>query len=416
MTERWNRVLCSRRMLICLVSGFSSGLPLFMFIYLLPAWLRSAGINLTSIGLTSLLMMPYALKVVWAPWVDRWSIASLGRRRSWILGCLIGLIIAFIGLGWTSPHDLRAVSAWALPISLLSASQDTALDALRREILPDEELGLGSSLHVNAYKIAGLIPGSLALVLSDVIAWPWVFMICSLFLLPGIAMSLLMREPASSNFAPQHLREALVFPFKDFLERHGVRQALLILLFVMIYKLGDGLATTLATPFYLDMGFSRSTLGLVAKQAGLIASVTGGLVGGMGMLRLGIVRSLWIYGVLQASSILGFWWLSWGHHGIFALAGVIAGEAFGVGLGTTALVAYMAQQTSMRYTATQFALLTSGAALPRSLINASSGWLVEHLGWSHFFLLCLLLSFPGLFLLLSMLHWPKVNCRGGKSS
>ncbi|NNM51574.1 MAG: AmpG family muropeptide MFS transporter [Pseudomonadales bacterium] len=416
MTEPWSHILFSRRMLICVISGFSSGLPLFMFVYLLPAWLRSAGLNLTSIGLTSLLMMPYALKVLWAPWVDRWSITSLGRRRSWILCCLLGLIVAFIGLGWTPPHDLGTVSAWSLLISLLSASQDTALDALRREILPDNELGLGSSLHVNAYKIAGLVPGSLALVLSDIIAWPWVFMICSLFLLPGIAMSLLMREPASSNSAPHSLREAIIFPFKDFLERHGEQQTLLILLLVMTYKLGDGLATTLATPFYLDMGFSRSTLGLVAKQAGLIASVTGGLVGGFGMLRLGIVRALWIYGILQASSILGFWWLSLSHHGVFALAGVIAGEAFGVGLGTTALVAYMAQQTSMRYTATQFALLTSMAALPRSLINASSGWLVEHLGWSHFYLLCLLLSIPGLFLLLSVLHWPKVNSRGEKSS
>ncbi len=388
-----------QKWLICILSGFTSGLPFFLLVSLLPAWLRSVHLSLTLIGLSGLMLMPYALKVFWSPWLDQINPFHLGRRRGWILVTTVLLFAAFNALGATSGTALLSMSFWILIISVLSASLDTVLDALRREILEDPELGLGSSLHVNAYKMAGLIPGALALILSDHMPWSDVFLMCSLFLIPGIVMGLLLPEPDILH-PPSHLAHAFWQPLRDFLDRHGTRHTIYMLCFIMAYKLGDGLATTLATPFYLDLGFSRTSIGLIAKEVGLSASVLGGLLGGLLMLGWPIRRALWIFGVLQSLSIPGFWFLSrMSHPNLLGLASTVGMEAFSVGLGTTALIAYMAQETHRRYSASQFALLTSAAALPRTLVNASSGWLVHHLGWSSFFLLCWLLSIPGLLLI-----------------
>ncbi len=401
--------LFNRRMAVCLVGGFSSGLPLFMFIYLLPAWMQSYALSLHTIAAASLFMLPYSLKFLWAPLLDRYRLTRLGRRRSWILLCLLALGIGFVALGQRPATDSLWVSFWGLFCAFFSASMDTAIDALRREILSDAELGLGSALHVNAYKIAGLVPGSLALILSDHLPWSAVFIVCSLFLLPAALLLLWIDEPPARHGQPHSLREAVLAPLSEFLTRHGSVHALAILAFILLYKLGDGMATTLATPFYLQLGYSRTLIGLVAKQAGLFASVAGGLLGGLWMLRLGIARALYCFGVAQAASILGFVLLSLHPGGVSTLALVIAAEAFGVGLGTTALVAYLAQQTDPRHTATQFALLTSLAALPRSLFNAGSGWCVEHWGWTTYFIFCLGLSLPGFLLLRYVAPWPKVE-------
>ncbi len=388
-----------RNLLICMLSGFTSGLPFFLLVSLLPAWLRSMHLSLTLIGLSNLMLLPYTLKVLWSPWLDQINPVQLGRRRGWIIVTTILLFAAFNALGSSNGTSLLFMGTWILIISLLSASLDTVLDALRREILPDQELGLGTSLHVNAYKIAGLIPGALALVLSDHLSWSLVFLVCSLFLIPGLIMGILLQEP---GLALPHRHQAHTFwqPLQEFMNRQGCRNTIYILCFIMAYKLGDGLATTLATPFYIDLGFSRTTIGLVAKEAGLSASVLGGLLGGLLMLRWSIKKALVIFGVLQSCSIPGFWALSlMTHPNISCLAVTVAMEAFSVGLGTTALIAYMAQATSRLYSASQFALLTSAAALPRTLVNASSGWLAHQLGWSSFFQLCWLLSIPGLLLI-----------------
>ncbi len=403
------RQLLNRRMAVCLVGGFSSGLPLFMFIYLLPAWMQSYALNLHTIAAASLFMLPYSLKFLWAPLLDRYRLTRLGRRRSWILLCLFALTLGFNALGQRPATASAWVSFWGLFCAFFSASMDTAIDALRREILSDEELGLGSALHVNAYKVASLVPGSFALILSDHLPWSEVFSLCSLFLLPAVLMLLWIDEPPARHGRPDSLKEAVQAPLQEFFSRHGRRQALAILAFILLYKLGDGMATTLATPFYLQLGYSRTLIGLVAKQAGLLASIAGGLLGGLWMLRLGITRALYGFGVAQAASILGFVLLSLYPGGVSTLALVIAAEAFGVGLGTTALVAYLAQQTDPRHTATQFALLTSLAALPRSLFNASSGWCVEHWGWTLYFIFCLGLSLPAFLLLRYVAPWPRVG-------
>jgi MFS transporter, PAT family, beta-lactamase induction signal transducer AmpG len=405
--------LFTRRMLICVFTGFSSGLPLYLLLNLLPAWLRTEGINLKVIGAFALIQFPYTWKFLWAPFLDRYVVPMLGRRRGWMLLTQLALMATIAWMGTLSPRDeLSWVIYAATAVAFLSATQDIAIDAYRRELLSNAELGLGNAVHVNAYRIAGLIPGSLSLILADHLPWEIVFTVTALFMLPGMAMTLMVAEPAVVGALPRTMREAVVEPFREFIGRAGVRSALLVLGFIFLYKLGDSMCTALATPFYLDMGFSKSDIGLIAKNAGLWPSVIGGLLGGLWMLKLGINRGLWLFGVVQVVSILGFAWLS--RIGPFpeigpseraSLAIVIGFEALGVGLGAAAFVAYIARATHPAYTATQFALFTSLAAVPRTFLNATTGWLVEQLGWFGFFMLCVLLALPGMLLLYKVAPW-----------
>jgi MFS transporter, PAT family, beta-lactamase induction signal transducer AmpG len=404
--------LFTRRMLICVFTGFSSGLPLYLLFNLVPAWLRSEHVDLKTIGLFALIQFPYTWKFLWSPLLDRYVVPLLGRRRGWMLLTQLGLLAVIASMGAFSPQsELRIIAYIATLLAFLSATQDIVLDAYRRELLADNELGMGSAVHVNAYRIAGLVPGSLSLILSDMMPWNMVFIVTALFMLPGVAMTLLVKEPHRAT-PPKTLREAVVEPFHEFITRQGLQSALLILAFLFFYKLGDSLCTALATPFYLDMGFSKTDIGLIAKNAGLWPAVIGGLLGGAWMLKIGINRALWLFGVVQLVSIFGFVWLAMmGHHSEITalertqLALVIGLEAFGVGVGTAAFVAYIARTTHPAYTATQFALFTSLAAVPRTFINATAGWLVETMGWSGFFLLCAALALPGMLLLLKVAPW-----------
>lgn len=409
-TADWKRLLFTRRMLICVFTGFSSGLPLYLLINLVPAWLKTEGINLKAIGFFALIQIPYTWKFLWSPLLDRFAIPGLGRRRGWMGLTQLLLIAAIAGFGFFSPKvDLWSIAYLALAVAFFSASQDIVLDAYRREILTEVELGLGNSVHVNAYRIAGLVPGALSLILADHLPWAQVFQITALFMLPGVALTLMVNEPDLAR-APKTLREAVVEPFHEFITRQGWRNAVFILAFIFLYKLGDSMATSLATPFYLDMGFSKTDIGLIAKNAGLWASVIGGMLGGIWMIKLGINRALWLFGVVQVVSIIGFAWLAGLQEPLRpALALVISFEALGVGLGTAAFTAFIARTTDPRYTATQFALFTSLAAVPRTFFNASSGWLVEQFGWVNFFWFCTLLALPGMVLLLKAAPW---NVRG----
>ncbi|MBA4742908.1 MAG: AmpG family muropeptide MFS transporter [Azoarcus sp.] len=409
----WRQALLNRRTLVCIFTGFSSGLPLFLLFSLLPAWLKTEGLSLKVIGAFALIQFPYTWKFLWAPLLDRYGILPwLGRRRSWMLVSQIGLVGAIAWLGHLSPTEhLGMVVALTTTLAFLSATQDIALDAFRREILPDVELGLGNAIHVNAYRIAGLVPGSLSLILADHLPWAQVFLITSLFMLPGLMMTLMVKEPAAAALAPRTLRAAVVEPFQEFFSRHGIQSALLVLSFLFFYKVGDSLAAALATPFYLDMGFTMTEIGVVAKNASLWPMVIGGILGGLWMLRLGINRALWIFGVAQVVSTAGFVWLAWMGPAeadaarLAALAVVITFESLGAGLGTAAFVAFIARTTHPAYTATQFALFTSLMAVPRTFVNATSGWLVENIGWVDFFSLCVLIAIPGMLLLLKVAPW-----------
>lgn len=402
----WKKLLFTRRMLICVFTGFSSGLPLYLLLNLIPAWLKSEGVDLKAIGFFALIQFPYTWKFIWAPVLDRYALPMLGRRRGWMGLSQLLLLVAIAGFGLFSPvHDLWSIAYLALGVAFFSASQDIVLDAFRREILTDAELGLGNAVHVNAYRIAGLVPGALSLILADHLPWGQVFMVTALFMLPGLALTLMASEPQLAR-APKTLREAVVEPFHEFITREGWRSALCILAFIFLYKLGDSMATALATPFYLDIGFSKTDIGLIAKNAGLWPSVIGAMLGGVWMIKLGINRALWVFGVVQVVTIAGFVWLAGlGEPLKPALALVISLESLGAGLGTAAFTAYIARATDPRYTATQFALFTSLAAVPRTFFNASTGWLVEQLGWANFFWLCVFLALPGMMLLWRVAPW-----------
>ncbi|MGV3582084.1 MAG: AmpG family muropeptide MFS transporter [Methylophilus sp.] len=407
--NKLKQIIFNKRMLICVFTGFTSGLPLYILISLLPAWLRSEGVDLKAIGLFALISLPFTWKFLWAPLFDRFT-PPLGRRRGWLFISQSLLLISIPVFGAFNPKlDIWTIAYLATAVAFFSACQDIVIDAYRRELLPDIELGLGNVIHVNAYKIAGLIPGSVSLILADHMAWDKVFLITALFMLPGLLMTLLVKEPLLKQGAPRTLKQAVVEPFHEFISRNGTKTALLALAFIFLYKLGDSMATALATPFYLDMGYSKTEIGLIAKNAGLWPSVIGGLLGGLWMIKLGINRSLWLFGAIQMLAILGFAWLATVNHSLLILGLVIGLEAFGVGLGTAAFVAYIAKTTHPLYTATQFALFTSLAAVPRTVANAGTGFMVENLGWFKFFIVCFVLAIPGMLLLFKVAPWNTIK-------
>ena len=407
----WHSYL-NRRMLICVFLGFSSGLPLFILLSLLQAWLAKSGLNVKALGLFALVMFPYTWKFLWSPLMDRFHFGKMGRRRGWMFFTQIALFLGIGGMGMLDPQSqIGTIAFMASVVAFLSASQDIVIDAYRREILPEEELGLGSAIHVNAYKLSGMVPGALSLVLADLMAWQSVFWITAAFMLPGLICTLLVKEPKVYGTPPKSLREAVVRPFQEFVTRGGWSAALWVLAFIFLYKLGDSMATALATKFYIDLGFSMTQIGVVSKTTSLWASVVGGIVGGIWMIRLGINKALWIFGVIQAVAILGFAWLAQVGADTMVLAAVIGFEAFGVGLGTAASVAYIMRETDPRYTATQYALFTSLAAVPRTFVNSSVGYIVADLGWFNFFILCFVLALPGMLMLLKIAPWNHVEHR-----
>ena len=394
-TPTW-RKLISRRMLFCMLAGFSSGLPLYVVLQLLPAWLRDQGVDLGKIGLMSLVGFPYTWKFVWSPLLDRYA-PPLGRRRGWALLMQLACALGIAALGFCDPKvSLTAISAIAALVAFGSATQDIVLDAWRRELLHDDELGFGSALFVNAYRVAGLVPGSLALILADHLPWSTVYPIVGAFMLVGVLATAVAPEVEDPHPPPTSLLDAIVSPFREFYARGGLRGSSTLLAFMFLYKLGDVMATALATPFYLDLGFTKTDIGTVSKLVGLTATVIGGLLGGAIMARIGMRRSLQWFGVAQMVPIVGFAWLAQVGPSIPVLACVVAAENLGIGMGTTALVAFLQQATHKKFSATQFALFSSFVALPRMLAGATSGYLATALGWPTFFVMCTALALPGL--------------------
>lgn len=410
------RTIFSTKMLICIFTGLASGLPFYLLIQLLPAWLTSEGLNIKAIGAFSLTQLPYIFKFVWAPFMDNISLFGMGRRRGWMFLSQIILLFFIAILGCFSPTlNIWIIATLCFIIALFSATQDIALDAFRQEILSDAELGLGNSIHINVYRLASLVPGSLSLILSHFLPWSSVFMVTALFMLPVIIITLLIKEPINKQIPKSHnFEDIIINPFLEFIKRKGVKSAMIILSFIFLYKLGDSMATSLATTFYMKMGFSLPDIGLIAKNAQLWPGILGGILGGILMIKIGINRALWYFGFVQVFSILGFAWLSiegpFNDIGVsekIMLAIVISVESLGVGLGSAAFVAFIAKTTNPLYTATQFALFSSIASIPRTLINSTTGIMVEYLGWTNFFGLCTLLAIPGMVLLLKVAPWNK---------
>jgi MFS transporter, PAT family, beta-lactamase induction signal transducer AmpG len=397
----------TKKVIICFFTGFTSGLPLFILISLLPAWLMESGLDLKAIGLFALIQFPFTWKFLWAPLFDRFSF-PMGRRRGWLIIFQVLLLSSISIAGLIDPKSqIVTVAIISIAIAFFSASQDVVIDAYRRELLLDNELGLGNAIHVNAYKISSLIPGSLSLILADVFSWDLVFFITGLFMMPGIILTILIKEPLLKTIQPKTLKEAVIEPFREFINRKGIKEALLILLFIFLYKVGDSMATALATPFYMDLGFTMTEIGIIAKNSGLWASIIGGILGGIWMIKLGINRALWIFGFMQMFATLSFAWLAISGNNPLILGITVGLEFFAAGLGTTAFIAYIAKTTNPKFTATQFALFTSLASVPRTFTNASTGYLVDLFGWHNFFIFCFFIAIPGMLLLIKIAPWNK---------
>jgi PAT family beta-lactamase induction signal transducer AmpG len=405
-TSAFKDAILNKRMLICIFTGFSSGLPLFVLYQLVPGWLRDEGVSLAEIGLFSLIGIPYVWKFIWSPLLDRYSLGGLGRRRSWMMLTQVLLLGCIAGFGFINPvMDIWSVAYLAAAVAFFSASQDIVLDAYRRELLPDNELGLGNSIHVQAYRLSGLVPGSLGFILADHMSWQQVFIIVSVFMLVGVLLTLCIKELVLEQSPPKTLKAAVVLPFKDFIESKGLKSAAYTLLFLVLYKLGDNMATALQTPFFIDMGFSKTEIGVVAKTSSLIAMTIGIVVGGLVMIKLSINRALWLFGFVQIVSILGFAALAEIGNNTYALAIAMGFEYLGVGLGTAAFTAFIAKTTNPAFAATQIALFTALAVVPRTFANATTGLIVEQIGWTNFYFLCTALAVPGMLMLLKVAPW-----------
>jgi len=385
-------------MLVAALMGFASGTPLLLTGSVLQAWLKDGGVDLTSIGLFALVGLPYTLKFLWSPLFDRYSLPLLGRRRGWLALMQVCLALALFSLGMSSPspENLLGVSLAALLVAFFSASQDIVVDAYRRESLADIELGLGSAMYVNGYRIGMLLAGGGGLILADWLSFGQMYQLLALVMGLSILVTLLAPEPPLPAGRPRSLVEAVVLPFRDYFTRDG---AWLALGFILLYKLGDTLASAMTTPFYLDIGYSKSEIGAVVKLFGFWATVAGATVGGLWILRIGLGSALWWFGLGQMVSTFGFVVLASAQPTLAALATVVALENFTGGLGTAAFVGFMGALTDRRFTATQYALLSSLMGVPRVLASAPTGWLAQELGWAGFFLACGLIAIPGLILL-----------------
>lgn len=395
--QRLVSIVINRRMLVAFVMGFSCGLPLLLTLSVLQAWMKETGVSLTTIGLMSLVGLPYTLKFFWSPLFDRYTLPFLGRRRGWLLASQLSLMASLVWLGFSNPAahpELLVLSA--LAVAFFSASQDIVVDAYRREDLPDRELGLGSSLYINGYRVGMLLASGGGLILADHMSFSLVYLIMALCLLPGLITTILTPEPHVASF-PMTLKAAVVDPLVEYFSR---TDAMWILIFILMYKIGDTMAAAMTIPFYLDIGFSKTQIGTVVKLFGFWATVAGTLFGGMVMIRLGIIRSLWVFGILQALSTAGFALLATIGPNLTALSAVISFENLSGGMGTSAYAAYMASITDKRFTATQYALLTSLMGIPRVLASAPTGYLATHMGWEGFFMFCTVIALPGLILIL----------------
>ncbi len=398
--------LLTGRMLLAFVMGFSGGLPLLLTGSLLQAWMVDVGVDLGTIGLFALVGLPYTLKFVWAPLMDRYSPALLGRRRGWLFIWQLCLTASIALLGFSNPSQMLLMTALAaLLLSFFSASQDIVIDAYRRESLEDDEQGMGASLYVGGYRVGMLLATGGGLFLADQMAYHWVYLIMATAMSAGLIATLLAPEPEAKHGKPKTLQEAVVLPFKEYFTRD---YAIIILIFVFLYKVGDTMAGQMTTPLYLDLGFTKSEIAGIVKIFGFPITIAGTFAGGILVMRHGIYKCLLWFGVLQSVSTAGFIWLSYMGDDLFTLTVVIAFENLSAGLGTAAYIGFIASLTDKRFTATQFALLTSFMGMPRVFAAAPTGYMVGAFGWSGFFLFCTLIAIPGVFLII-WLHKRLIN-------
>ncbi len=392
------QVFSSRRMAVILFLGFSSGLPLPLTSGTLQAWLTVSGIDIRTIGLLSAMGIPYTLKFLWSPLMDRFVPPWLGRRRGWIAATQVILSVLIAAMGALSPeHALIALALLGLLVALTSASQDIVIDAYRTDVLPEKERGVGAAIYVLGYRLAMLVAGALALILSERIGWHSTYLLMAALMVAAVAATVVGPEPDRAVVPPRSLKEAAWGPLRDFFSRKG---APLFLLTIVLYKLGDAYAGSMTTAFLIrGAGFSVTDVGTINKGMGLVATIVGALFGGALMVRMGLVRSLLYFGFLQMISNLSFMVLAWTGKNYGVMVFAVGFENLAGGMGTSAFVALLMTLCNARFSATQFALLSSLASLGRVLVAPTSGFMVDAVGWALFFFISTLTALPGLFLL-----------------
>jgi len=390
------QILGNKRIVLMLPLGFVSGLPLALTSGTLQAWLTVAGMDLKTIGIFTLVGLPYSLKFLWAPVMDRVTLPWLGRRRGWMLATQLAVAVGLATMALVGTESgPRWLGAIAVAVAFLSASLDIVFDAYRTDVLHPAERGFGAAVWVNGYRLALLLASAGALVLADHVGWRWTYLTLAGLMAAGAATIFLSPNPSAAGAPPKTLAEAVGLPLREFFSRPGIYGLLSL---IVLYKLGDAVAGSLQTAFFIGgLGFTAGEVGYV-KGLGIAATLIGALAGGMVMAKAGMVRSLLLFGILQALSNLSFMLLAWIGKSYEALAASVVIENVTGGMGTAAFVALVMSLCDHRYTATQFALLSSLEALGRVFSGRPSAEAVSILGWGWFFFLSFLLALPGCWL------------------
>lgn len=405
-------IIRSKKLLILLLMGFASGLPFPLTHGTLQAWMKKSGIELETLGyLSALIAAPYSLKFIWAPFLDKYSPPAfsklLGLRRGWMMITQLILILTFVLIGFTNPSgSLTAFTLIALFISFMSATQDIVIDAYRVEYLDEKERGFAMPPAILGYRIALIVSASMALYWAADYSWQTVYLLMAAFMAVGLVTTIFCPEPDLHREHTKSLKDTIILPFKDFLSRPYWYE---ILAFVLLYKFGEMLATSLTTPFMIEIGFSLKEIGVVTKGAGFIATIAGAAIGGAIMLRITLYQSLWLFGFIQSLATLSYYILALTGKNTWVMAGAITVENLCLGMATSAFTAFLMNLCNTKYTATQYALLSSIFAFVNSAAPAISGVLIKHMGWGHFFIFCIITTIPGLLLLFRYKYWGLSN-------
>ena len=393
-------VFSNIRVGIQLPLGFASGLPLLLTGSTLTTWMATVGISIKTIGAMALVGLAYSWKFAWAPLLDRYPLPFLGRRRGWLLVWQLLLIVTIAALGTTQPREhLGRVVALAVSLAFCAASQDIVVDAYRTDLLAPEERAAGMATFQVGYRLGMLTAGALALVLVERIGWRQVYFGLASCMSIGAIATILAPDPTEARAHPKRLVDAFVRPFLDLLTReHGI----LILLFVVLYRFGGGMASTMTSPFLVKIGFTPAEMGVAQKGVGLVATLLGGLAGGYLVPRLGLWRAMFVFGATQAVAQLLFAALAVVGKNNAMLVVTMAADNFFVGLALMALDAYLMSLCNPAFSATQFAFLASLASVGMRIFGASSGFLASKLGWAGFFVATCVMAIPGLLVLFAL--------------
>jgi len=399
-------VFGQRKMFALTLLGFASGLPYLLTRDALQAWLTVEGVDLATIGLLGLVGLPYTWKFIWAPVLDRFVPPFLGRRRGWLLVFQVGIAVALAAMALQDPSaGTGVIAVIAVIIAFLSASQDVAADAYRTDVLTPRETGAGASLFVTGYRVALLVTGALALAAADRWEWPAVYLGLAVLMLLGVGATLFAPEPVRPVQPPDSFGAAVMGPFMEFFRRLGAGRAVLVLVFILLYRVSDALGQFMTVPFLLQTGFTQTEVGAVRGGVGLVAVIIGALAGGVLVVRAGLNRAVWIAGVLGVASNLGYYVLSIVQPTLAALTGAVLVENFCQGLLGATFVAFLMSLCNPRFSATQYALLSSVFALANVVLAAPTGVVAERLGWPGFFLVTVAAGIPGLLMLPYFAPW-----------